>query len=92
MLTFVHAAAADSTLDPTRRGDVDERTRLFAAQSTMFARLLIEREGPHVIGQLARGYVAGRSFNDMIAEFHNAPHTVVDLERTWKMWLDTREN
>jgi hypothetical protein len=92
MLTLARPASADSTLDPSRRGDADEYTRMFAAEATSFARFLVEREGPTVLGQLGRGYVAGRSPNEMIAEFHNTPHTMQELERTWKTWLDTRAN
>ena len=92
MLTLARPVSADSALDPSRRGDTDEYTRMFAAEATTFARFLVEREGPAVVGRVGRGYVAGRSLNDMIAEFHNSPHTMLELERTWKMWLDTRQN
>jgi hypothetical protein len=92
LLTLARPAAADSTLDPSRRGDADEYTRLFAAEATSFARFLVEREGPAVLGRLGRGYVAGRSFNEMLAELPNTPHTAQELERTWKMWLDTRQD
>jgi hypothetical protein len=91
MLTLVRPSSADSTLDPSRRGDADEFTRMFAAQAATFGRFLVEREGPAVLGRLGRGYVAGRSFNDMIAEFHSASHTLFALEQSWKLWLDARE-
>ena len=65
---------------------------MFAAQASTFTRFLVEREGPAAVGRLARGYVAGRSLADMIADFHEAPRTIVDLDRTWKAWLDTRED
>lgn len=92
MLTLVRPPSADSTLDPSRRGDADDYTRMFAAQASTFTRFLVEREGPAVVGQLARGYVAGRSLSEMITDFHNAPRTIVELERAWKAWLDTRED
>lgn len=92
LLTFVRLASADSSLDPSRRGDADDFTRIFASQSSTFARYLVEREGPSVLGRLGRGYLAGRSVSDMIAEFHTAPRTVPELEQRWRAWLDTREN
>ena len=51
---------------------------MFAAQSSAFARFLLEREGPLVLGELGRGYVAGKSFGDMIVEFHNAPRSLAE--------------
>jgi hypothetical protein len=92
MLTLSRPASADSTMDPSRRGEADEYTRMFAAEASTFARFLVEREEPTVIGTLGRGYVAGRALNDMIVEFRNAPHTMLELERAWKAWLDTRED
>ena len=92
LLTLVRPTSADSTLDPSRRGDTDEFTRMFAAQASTFSRYLVESEGPTVLGQLGRGYVAGRSLSDMILEFKHAPRTLIELDRTWRMWLDTRED
>lgn len=92
LLTFTRPSADDATLDPSRRGDSDDFSRLFAAQSTMFAHFLVEHEGPDVLGRLARGYLAGRSLGEMIAEFKSAPHTVPELDQRFKVWIETREN
>ena len=92
MLTLVRPAAADTTLDPSRRAEADDFTLLFAAQSTMFSRYLIEREGPTVVGRIARGYITGRSLNEMVAEFQSVPRTIPELDQRWKGWLDTRDN
>ena len=92
MISLVRPASADSTLDPSRRGATDEFTLIFTAQASTFGRFLVEREGSAIIGQLGRGYVAGRSLGDMITEFHSAPHTIVELNREWLVWLDSRED
>jgi len=92
LLTLVRPVAQDSLLDPSRRGDADDLTRLIGAQSSTFARYLVEREGPPVLGRLARGYLAGRSLNEMIDEFTVAPHSIEELEQRWKYWLATRED
>jgi hypothetical protein len=92
LLTLVRPASADSTFEPSRREETDEFTRLFAAEATTFARFLAEREGAAVLGRLGRGYLSGRSLNDMIAEFHTAPKTIPDLDQRWKVWIDLREN
>lgn len=91
LLRLVRPSSADSTLDPSRRDDTDEYTRTFAAQASTVARYLIEREGPAVIGRLGRGYLAGRSLIEMMAEFRSAPRSLQELDRAWKVWLDTRE-
>lgn len=91
VLTLVRPSSADSLLDPSRRADADEYTRTFAAQAGMLARYLIEREGAAVLERLARGYLSGRSLADMMSEFRSAPADVPELERRWKVWLDTRE-
>lgn len=91
LLRLVRPSSADSTLDPTRLFDADEHTRIFAAQSSTIARYLVEREGPAVIGRLGVGYLAGRPLNEMIAEFRSAPRNLAELERRWKVWIDTRE-
>jgi hypothetical protein len=92
LLTLVRPASADSLLDPSRRSEADETTRVIASQSSTFARFLVEREGPAVIGRIARAYLAGRVMNDVIVDFKNAPHSLVELEQRWKYWLETREN
>ena len=92
LLTLVRPPAADSLLDPSRGADADDGTRIVAAQSSSLGRYLSEQEGPAVLGRLGRGYAAGRSLNQMLAEFKNAPHTVTELEARWKLWIDTREN
>lgn len=90
LLRLVRPSSADSTLDPSRQ-DTDEYTRIFAAQSSTVARYLVEREGPAVIGRLGKGYLAGRRLNEMIAEMRSAPRDLLELERRWKVWIDTRE-
>lgn len=91
LLTLVRPASADSMLDPSRRGEADELTRIIAAQSTLFARYLVEREGLPVLGRLGRGYLSGRALNDMIAEFKSAPHSIPELQRRFGTWVDLRE-
>jgi hypothetical protein len=90
LLRLVRPASADSTLDPSRRGDTDDYTRLFAAQSTTVARFLVEREGAGVIGRLGRGYLAGRTLAEMIAELGSTPRSMPELERRWRLWIDSR--
>ena len=92
LLTLVRPASADSALDPSRRAEVDETTRVISSQASTFARYLVEREGAEVLGRLARGYLTNRPLSDMLAEFQNAPHTVQELEQRWKFWLQTRED
>jgi hypothetical protein len=92
LLVMVRPADADSTLDPSRRDEADDVTRILAAQSSTFGRYLIEREGPTVLGRLARGYLAGRTLNDLIGEFRSAPRTVSQLEQRWRVWVDTRQD
>jgi hypothetical protein len=92
LLTLVRSAAADSLLDPSRRNDADDATRIIAAQSSTFGRYLSEREGPAVIGRLAQGYLTNRALSEMIAEFRTAPRTVQELEGRWRAWIETRED
>lgn len=92
LLTLVRPAAADSALDPSRKGEVDETTRIIAAQASTFARYLVEREGPAILGDLGRGYLANRPLSQMLASLKNAPHTLVELEQRWRYWLQTRED
>lgn len=91
LLLLVRPTSADSLVDPSRRGEADEATRIVAAQSSTFGRYLVEREGTAVLGRLGRGYLAGRTLNEMIAEFQSAPRTLSELELRWKAWVDTRE-
>ena len=90
MLPLVRSPSADTLIDPSRE-DADEYTQTLSAQASTFARYLIQREGPMVLLRLGRGYVNGRSFTQMMAEFNSAPNTIADLERTWKTWVATRE-
>ena len=83
---------ASALLDPARRSEADETTQLLAAQSTTFGRFLVEREGPAVLGRLARGYLANRPIAEMVREFRSAPRTIPDLDRAWRSWIDLREN
>ena len=92
LLMMVRPSSADSLADPSRRSDSDETTQLLAAQSATFARFLVEREGPAVLGLLGRGFLAGRPFAEMLATFHNSPRSLDELERRWKVWVDSREN
>lgn len=92
VLTLVRPSAADSLLDPSRRTEADEFTRMVAAQASTFGRYLAEREGPAVIGRIGAGYVAGRSLNEMLAEFQQAPKTLEALEDRWKSWIESHEN
>lgn len=92
LLPMMRTAAADSALDPSRRSDADEFTRILAAQSSTLGRYLAEREGPAVLGRLGRGYLAGRTLAEMMAEFQSAPRTIPELEQRWRSWIETREN
>jgi hypothetical protein len=91
LLRLVRPASADSLLDPSRRHEADDLTRMLAAQSSTIARYLVEREGHAVVGRLARGYLAGRLLTDMTAEFKSAPRSLQELERRWKLWIDSRD-
>lgn len=92
LLTLVRPASADSLLDPTRRSEADETTRLASAQAATFGQFLIEREGAPVLGRFARGYLAGRSLTEMLAQLEHSPHDLRELEARWRVWIDTREN
>jgi hypothetical protein len=89
LIRLARPAEADSVLDPSRRREADDATRLLAAQATMLARFLVEREGPAIIGRLARAYLAGGSFSEVAASFTSAPSDVDELERAWKSWMDS---
>jgi hypothetical protein len=92
VLTLVRPPAADSLLDPSRRAETDDVTRLAAAEASTFARYVVEREGPTVLARIARDYLRGRSLTEIIASFQSAPHAIADLEQRWRMWVLTREN
>lgn len=92
LLMLVRPASADSALDPSRKSEVDETTRIIAAQASTFARFLVEREGPAVLGTIGRGYLAKQSLSQMVASFKNSPHNVQELEQRWRYWLQTRED
>jgi hypothetical protein len=70
---------------------VDEFTRTFAAQASMLARYLVEREGPAIMSRFARGYLAQRSLAELMGEFRATPKAIPELEARWKVWIDTRE-
>jgi hypothetical protein len=92
LLTLVRPASADSLLDPTRRSEADEQTRMASAQAATFAEFLIEREGPAVLGRLARSYLAGKSLTEMIGDLEHSPHDLRELDARWRAWVETREN
>jgi hypothetical protein len=91
MLTLVRPPAADSLLDPSRRGEADDGTRIVSAQSSTLGRFLSEQEGPAVLGRLGRGYLSGRSLAELLQDLKVA-QTVSDLEQRWKNWIETRED
>jgi hypothetical protein len=88
LLTLVRGPDLDSLLDPSRRGDADENTRIMAAQSSTIGRFLVEHEGPAVLARLGRGYVAGRPIEVMIGEFRTLPRSIPALEERWKQWIE----
>jgi hypothetical protein len=92
MLTLVRPPGVDSLLDPSRRGEADDGTRIIASQSSALGRFLAEQEGPAVLGRLGRGYLSGRSLPEMLQEFKVAPQTIVELEQRWKNWIDAFED
>ena len=92
LLTLVRPASADSLLDPSRRADADETTRVIGAEGSSFARFLAEREGPAVVGIIARSYLARRSLNEILAELRNSPRSLPEMEQRWRYWLETRED
>ena len=92
LLTLVKSSAADSLLDPSRRSEADELTRIAAAQASTLGRYLVEKEGPAVIGRLGAGYLSARSLSEMMAEFTSAPKTIDELNTRWRAWIEAREN
>lgn len=88
LLTLVRTPELDSLLDPSRRGDADDHTRIMAAQSSMIGRFLVEHEGPTVLGRLGRGYAGGRPIEVMVGEFKTLPRTIPELEAKWKEWIE----
>lgn len=92
LLTLVRPASGDSLLDPTRRAEADEMTRMIAAQASTVGRFLVEREGPAILGRLAREYLAGRSVSEILRALEHSPHTLAELEQRWRVWMETREN
>jgi hypothetical protein len=92
LLTLVRPASQDSTLDPSRRDEADELTRIIASQSSTVARYLAEREGMAVIGRIGRDYLKRRALSDILSDFRSAPRTIPELERRWRVWVDTRQN
>lgn len=92
LIVMIRPASADSVLDPSRRSEADETLQLLAAQATTLGRYLVEREGPAVLGRLARGYIGNRPIADMLKETRSGTRTITDLERSWQVWVATREN
>lgn len=92
LIVMVKPASGDSLLDPSRRSEADETVQLLSAQATTLGRFLVEREGPAVLGKLARGYLANRPIAEMLRETRSGTRTVADLERSWQVWIVTREN
>lgn len=92
LLAMVRPAAGDTLLDPSRRDEADDMSRLVAAQASTFARFLVVTEGPDVMGRLARGYLAQRTLDEMIREFRRAPRTLPELEQRWRHWVDAEVN
>ena len=92
LIVMVRPAPGDTLLDPSRRSEADETTQLLAAQATTLGRFLVEREGTAVLGRLARGYLANRPIAEMLAETRSGTRTVANLERSWQVWVATREN
>jgi hypothetical protein len=90
LLTLVRPPSQDSLLDPSRRSEADELTRIIAAQSSTFARFLAAREGMPVIGRIGRDYLKQRSLADIIKDFRSAPTNIPELERRWRAWVETR--
>ena len=91
LLPMVRASPGDSLLDPSRSGDADDYTRTLAAQSATLARYLVEREGPAVVGRVARSYALRHPLSAILAELKAIPDDVGELERRWLVWIDTRE-
>ena len=92
LLTLIRPVSQDSLLDPSRRSDADEGTRVIAAQASTLARYLAEREGAAVIGRIGRDYLQRRALADILRDFRATPTTVAELERRWRVWIDTRTN
>lgn len=92
LIVMVRPASGDTLLDPSRRSEADDTMQLLTAQATTVGRFLVEREGPAVLGRLARGYLANTSIADMLAETRSGTRGVADLERSWRVWVATREN
>ena len=90
LLTLVRPPSQDSTLDPSRRGEADELTRIIAAQSSTFGRFLAAREGMPVIGRIGRDYLKRRPVADILKDFRSAPVSIPELERRWRAWVETR--
>jgi hypothetical protein len=89
LLTLVRSPAADSALDPSRRSNADQPSRIVAAQAATVAQYLVEHEGSAVMRRLAQGYLAGRSLADMLAEMSATARGVPQLEQNWKVWVRT---
>jgi hypothetical protein len=92
LMVLVRPTSQDTILDPTRRNDLDDRDGTIVAQSSTVGRFLVEREGHGVIGRLARGYLAGRSLQEMVAEFKSSPKTLAELDQRWRSWIESREH
>jgi hypothetical protein len=89
LLTLVRSPAGDSALDPSRRGNADQTSRIIAAQAATVAQYLVEHEGAAVMRRLAQGYLAGRPLADMLGELSATARSVPQLEQNWKVWVRT---
>jgi hypothetical protein len=92
LVALVRPSNQDALLDPSRRGEADEFTRVAAAESAMLARYLVEREGAGILERLSDGFLAGRTFASMSAQFTSAPKDIVELDRVFRIWIETLEN
>jgi hypothetical protein len=58
----------------------------------MLARYLVEREGASILSRIANGYLSGRTFTLMATEFTATPHDIAELERRFRIWIETVGN
>lgn len=91
LLTLVRSPAEDSTLDPSRRGNADDTSRLIAAQAATLAQYLVQHDGPAVMRQFAQGYLTNRPLTQVLRELPAAAHGMSELEQNWRVWVLTTE-
>lgn len=90
LLSVDRPTAADSSLDPTRRAEVDDHDRRLGAEACAFAQFLLDREGPDVLRRLALGFIQGQSFEQLAVGFRALPHTLPDIDDRWQAWLQAQ--